>query len=128
MTDSLLGRRFTAIVVTGGPCGGKSTLMEDARESLEALGMRVAINAEVATEFIDAGFSPFKGWKRSIMFQEHLLEYMLEREERYRKMLEGQKTDKPLVLLCDRGAFDTVAYVGKQKFRGILFRQKLRQD
>lgn len=112
--------RFSAIVVTGGPCAGKSTFMAVARQYLEDHGLRVAVQPEVATEFITSGFHPVKGWRTSEFFQRYLLRYMLYREEMYYQMLLDLHTEKSLVLLCDRGVLDAMAYIGRQSFVSLL--------
>ena len=45
------------IVVTGGPCGGKSSCMAFLSEQLSELGFRVFIVPEIATMFITGGVS-----------------------------------------------------------------------
>lgn len=116
MTKLEFHPNFSAVVVTGGPCAGKSTFMAIARQYLEDRGMRVAVQQEVATEFITSGFSPVEGWQNPLIFQEFLLSYMLYRERLYYNMLICQDADKPMVLLCDRGALDAMAYVGRLNF------------
>lgn len=113
-------RQVSVVVITGGPCAGKSTFMAVARQYLEDRGFRVAIQPEVATEFITSGFSPVGGWKDPLLFQNRLLSYMIDREDMYKDMLLEQDTEKPLVLLCDRGVLDAIAYVGREVFAEVV--------
>jgi CYTH domain-containing protein/thymidylate kinase len=109
-----------AIAITGGPCAGKSTFMYRAKQWLENRGIRVAILSEVATEIITQGFLPMSGWKNNLDFQQHLLRYMILRENMYYEMLRNQDIDKPKVILCDRGALDAIAYVGRLGFLEVV--------
>ncbi len=109
-------RSVSYIVLTGGPCAGKSTAIAVARQYLEDRGMKVVVASETATELITSGFSPTHGWRDSIRFQSYLLRFLLSKEDLYAEMLRAQETSKPLVVLCDRGALDAVAYVGKSMF------------
>ncbi len=109
--------RVWLIAVTGGPCGGKSTFMAKAREHLEKHGMRTVYLSEVATELMQAGFSPVHGWDDSYKFQLHVLKYSIQRENAYVAMMRDlAHSDSPLVILCDRGALDGMAYAGEQGF------------
>jgi CYTH domain-containing protein/thymidylate kinase len=110
------------IVSTGGPCGGKSTLMPLAKQWLENHGYLVGILCEGATELITGGLPPFGIWDDNLTFQEHLLEYQLAREDRYLRMLADRSGNKPRVLLCDRGAIDSMAYTGRNGFLEVLRR------
>jgi CYTH domain-containing protein len=119
-----LDPRFFPIAFTGGDVGGKSTIMPIAKKYLEEQGMRVAIHAEAASEIISAGFSPIDKWLVG-GFQEHLLLYILEREETYYKMLTDIDTEAPLVLLCDRGSIDAKAYMSQNAFEQLTLKHGL---
>jgi CYTH domain-containing protein/predicted ATPase len=112
--------KVTVVAITGGPSAGKSTFLARAREWLEARGLRVVVLHEMATELIQAGFSPVQGWESELSFQTHVLERIVEGENSYYRMLMEQATDHPCVLLCDRGALDAIAYIGKDRFEEVL--------
>lgn len=112
--------RVTTVVVTGGPCGGKSTFLAMARQFLEDRGCRVGIVPEAATELILAGFPPYAGWKEDTGFQRELLRYMQARRAQYIRMMEAQDTDRPKVLLFDRAELDARGtYISTAKFDSI---------
>jgi len=113
---------FTAIVLTGGPCAGKTTALSFVRRSLEEEGFKVAIAPEVATEFITSGIHPAEEWVDSLAFQEHLLMSSLNREDEKRNALLDLATNKHRVLLCDRGIRDPEAYIGRQHYLELLDR------
>ncbi|MES2214234.1 MAG: AAA family ATPase [Patescibacteria group bacterium] len=112
--------RIIPVVLTGGPCGGKSTILAILKQWLENRGFKVAILLEAATEVITAGFSPNPAfWYRDTSFQKNLFRYILSREDRYYEMLGELDTEKTLILLCDRGALDAIAYMGRKEFKHI---------
>ena len=114
-------RKVELVVYTGGPSGGKSTCLAVARQWLENFGYRVVVLAETATELMLAGFSPDPGqWRDLYGFQYNLFQYMRSRETRYMNMLKGLDTDKPCVVLCDRGLLDARAYMGPKPFGQML--------
>lgn len=107
----------SVVVVTGGPCGGKSTFMVRVRERLEKFGYHVLVVSETATELITAGASPaVLGLE---VFQERLLQYSLTREQHYREIAEAVPADK-VVILCDRGVVDCAAYMGTQLYKRMI--------
>jgi CYTH domain-containing protein/predicted ATPase len=108
------------VVLTGGPCGGKSSFLPIAKQWLEDHGYSVGILAEAATEVITGGFSPVSPlWPDNLAFQHNLLEYQLVREDRYFLML-SKLTTFNSVLLCDRGALDSMAYMGRERYLDML--------
>lgn len=111
---------FYSIVFTGGPCAGKTTILSIAKQYLESYGLRVVVLSEAPTELINAGLPPWCEWKDSLRFQVHLLRYVIAREDRYRAMMNDLSTEKPTVLLCDRGALDGMAYVGRSNFLKVI--------
>jgi predicted ATPase/CYTH domain-containing protein len=97
-------------VITGGPCGGKSTLMSKASHTLRSLGDIVYIVPEAATILINAGFDP-----TSKTFQSEIIKYQIMQENFFRQKAE-QNTNQQVVLLHDRGIFDGRAYVSDKEF------------
>src|SRR4051812_31157505 len=92
-----------------------------AKQWLENHGCAVGILTEAATEVIQGGFSPVSSlWPTPLRFQEELLRYQIERENRYFRMLESFPPHLPTVLLCDRGALDSMAYIGRERYLEML--------
>jgi CYTH domain-containing protein/predicted ATPase len=113
---------FKAVVITGGPCGGKSTFLKMAVAMLEKHGYRVIVVPEVARELIKAGFLPWdKSWKTSVSFQTIVLKAILEKEAFYFQSLREFADDgRPVVFICDRGLVDGAAYMGEEPFKSLL--------
>jgi CYTH domain-containing protein/thymidylate kinase len=105
------------VVVTGGPCGGKSTFMVRVRQRLEKFGYHALVVSETATELITAGASPAVIGLKA--FQQRLLQYSLTREQHYRDIAELIPADK-VVILCDRGVIDCCAYMGTELYTRML--------
>lgn len=105
------------LVITGGPCGGKSTGLSTIDQALVEKGYIVFIVPETATEIKGGGISPalFKNED----FQKALLELQLKKEYIYYEMAKKIK-DKPIVILYDRGALDGKAYIDNENFSAIL--------
>ena len=102
------------IVITGGPCAGKSTAMSRISKELTQLGYKVLIIAESATELISSGLTPvdFKE------FQTYLTKYQLDKERIYE---EASKTlDQKAIIICDRGVLDNKAYMDDEMWSRVL--------
>lgn len=111
-----MNQKITRIVLTGGPCAGKTTALSYLRQKLEELGYYVITVPEAATILINAGISPAA---ISIpIFQKLVIENILTLE---RTALETARyVSKNVVLLCDRGIPDGGGYVSKRIFLKIL--------
>lgn len=109
-------RQITKIVLTGGPCAGKSTGLAILKERLESLGYDVIILGEMATEVILSGVTPMVigGWE----FQKLLAKLMIERDRAYNEAVEylGDK----VIILYDRGLMDAAAYLPEGEFDKLL--------
>jgi len=72
------------IVLTGGPCAGKTTALARIEEDLTEKGYKVFVVGESATELIKSGVRPF-GDKclDMVTFQKMIMLYQLQKEEIY---------------------------------------------
>jgi predicted ATPase len=70
------------IVMTGGPCGGKTSTLAYLRDELANRGFHVLVCPEVATTVISGGIDPRIMSK--VTFQELLLKTSLHQEETFR--------------------------------------------
>lgn len=111
---------LTKIVITGGPCGGKSTGMIRVQEAFEKLGYKVIVISETATELITGGISPVT-CPTTQDFQYTNLSLQLFREKIYTEAALSMKAEKTL-MLCDRGALDNKAYMTESDFNALLQR------
>lgn len=53
-----MAMKISKIVITGGPCGGKSTALGRIKDRFTAKGYRVLFVSETATELISGGVAP----------------------------------------------------------------------
>jgi predicted ATPase len=107
-------------VLTGGPCGGKTTALERIRVFLSQYGIRVYTVPEAATILWTGGISPsdMKNGDDWVDFQATLMRTQFHLEDTLYTMAE--KTGQKSVLLCDRGAMDGKAYVDDSTWAKIL--------
>lgn len=104
-------------VLTGGPCGGKSTAINKIYQDLSERGYKVLIVPETATELINSGITV--NLVGNVRFQELLFYKQLKKEEMYRVVASEIKNDK-VVIIYDRGLVDNKAYMTQNVYEGIL--------
>lgn len=109
------------IVITGGPCGGKSTSLDRINKDLTEKGFRVFCVPEVPTLVVQAGgmilMAKFSMQER-IRFQQLLIRFQMYAEDYFTRLAEMSKM--PCIILCDRGTVDPAAYVSKEEFQAIM--------
>ena len=110
--------KIVKIVVTGGPCGGKSTALAYIKKTAEARGFRVLTVGETATELISGGVAPWTCATNATYqgFQIALQKY---KEDLFLSAAETMAGDKVL-LVCDRGLLDNRAYMKEEEFFACL--------
>lgn len=95
------------IVLTGGPCGGKSTVLEYLKVYFKD---QVVFVNEVATALLADGFPLPNPWSQEWqdLFQEGIIigQFNAENEAIYEATKKGIR-----VIVCDRGVLDGAAYV-----------------
>ena len=97
------------IVLTGGPCAGKTTALAVLKECLEELGYKVFIVSESATELINKGIRPFGENAIPLYdFQKIILKYQMIKEKLVRTKA---RLFKKSIILYDRGAIDNKSYI-----------------
>lgn len=107
------------IVLTGGPSGGKTTSLAKISDRLQSLGFNVLVVPETATMMILGGL-PLKSDNPSISLQMQslLLKTQIHLERTFTKAAE--LSDKPSVILCDRGVMDGSAFMSPEMWQTIL--------
>lgn len=109
--------KIVKVVLTGGPCAGKSTLLTRIMEEVpKRSDFLVFTVPEAATLFISCGMR----WDANlVVYQQHLLlEMQLRLEDTLYKLAEA--TNKNVLLLCDRGAMDGRAFCSPEEFDKVL--------
>jgi predicted ATPase/CYTH domain-containing protein len=110
----------TRIVITGGPCAGKTTGLAAIVQFLRQAGYAVASVPEAATTLISSGIHPSLDWKSDIDFQVALLRAQHATETIFAAALSSQNARVGKVLICDRGLCDSIAYMGRLAFAQAL--------
>lgn len=111
-------KEIIKIVITGGPCAGKTTAMSWVQNAFTNLGYHVIFVPECATEIINAGISQ-KNCESIFDFQKTLMKLQIERENIYEESAKHIKGDKVLII-CDRGLMDSKAFLTNLEFSTIL--------
>jgi CYTH domain-containing protein/nucleoside-triphosphatase THEP1 len=119
-------KNIKTIVLTGGPCGGKTTGISKLIQSLSDCGYKVIVIPEVATEIINSGIKPSDETISNFLFQTYLLEFQIKKEKFYKKIANKIKAEK-IIIICDRGAMDGKAYIFDADFKKILANQGLNE-
>ena len=110
--------RVAHIVLTGGPCAGKTTAMSWLANDLAKKGWRVLFVPETATELIGGGVTP-RSCPTPDAFQRHLFELQLAKEKVFLEAARSMDVEKVLVV-CDRGLLDNKAYMTDRSFARTL--------
>lgn len=106
------------IVLTGGPCAGKTTALVKIMEHFSSLGYKVFIIPEIPTLFLQAGMDYLT--KNKAFFYEGekaTLEMQLALEDKFQRMAET--IEQPVLIVCDRGTMDISAYMQPQMWDEI---------
>jgi len=107
------------IVLTGGPCAGKTTILSKLEQDLSEKGYKVFIVSESATELINSGITPHIDNVGLLNFQKIIFEYQYYKEEMFNKVVDMYKDDK-IVIIYDRGLMDNMAYIDDSEFEMIV--------
>lgn len=107
------------IVITGGPCAGKTKSIELLKQHFENQGRNVFIVPETATEIMRIGF---KWWNKSVpvnVYQKLIFKYQLEKENIVLDTIINSNIDN-VVVLFDRGLLDGKAYMDFEDYNKMI--------
>ena len=110
------------IVLTGGPCGGKTTCMNALVEHFKAKGFRVFVVPEVPSILISGGVD-FAALDKDgfVRFENNLLSIQVAMENTFIDL--AKSSGGPAIVLCDRGTMDPAAYMDTEMWNTILAAQ-----
>lgn len=107
------------IVLTGGPCAGKTAALTCLRAHFEQLGFRVLTVSETASDLINGGISPFN--MNNVDFQ-----YIVTSTMRFKEaMMYSAAISVPqdnILIMCDRAQMDNAAYMTDEEYNSLLLR------
>ena len=112
------------IVITGGPCSGKTTGMNYLNEKLADKGFRSLVVPEVATMIILSGLRDIneiakRSPEKILAIEESMFLTQLSLQKRYNELAAIFPEDRR-VILYDRGIMDVAAYAGEDYFNFLL--------
>lgn len=114
MREGEADMEISKIVITGGPCAGKSTAMSWIQNAFSKMGYAVLFVPETATELITGGVAPWTCGTNAD-YQKCQLKLQLEKEKVFEQAARTMDTEKVLIV-CDRGALDNKAYMNETEF------------
>ncbi len=109
---------ISKIVVTGGPCGGKTTALTRIQRDLSHLGYTVLVVPETATSLISGGVAPWTCASNE-EYQKVQMRLQYEKERLFEQAANTMPNDK-IVIVCDRGELDNKAYMTDEEFAHVL--------
>jgi predicted ATPase len=107
-------------VMTGGPCGGKTTALARVFNFLRERGFEVITCPEAYTLLMSNGMSVdfFSTPGMGRIIQSTVLDVQLNLEDNVARVLKAR--GKPGIILCDRGSMDGTVYVTKEEFQKVM--------
>lgn len=117
-------KRIHKLVLTGGPCSGKTTGQARLSTFFENMGWKVYRVPETATHLLSGGVEFNRMDAEAVEeFQEDLLLCMIQTEETFFRL--ARKCDQNVLIICDRGTMDARAYMSEDSWDRVLKRNAL---
>lgn len=102
-------KSISKIVLTGGPCAGKTTALSWIQNNLPKYGYAVLFVPETATELISGGVTPW-GMETNLDYQRCQMQLQLEKERIFEQAAHAMPAEK-ILIVCDRGTIDNKSYM-----------------
>jgi CYTH domain-containing protein/DNA-binding XRE family transcriptional regulator/thymidylate kinase len=112
-------KSVTKIVITGGPCAGKTTALSHIQNFFTKMGYYVIIVPETATELIMGGVTPW-GLNTNLDYQLCQMTLQLEKEKVFLQAAQKVFGKDKILVVCDRGTMDNKAYMNDAEFSWVL--------
>lgn len=120
---------ITEIVLTGGPCSGKTTMLAYLLEKVSDWGYRVFIAPETATEFISTGIANFSEIEKDDFYTYLQIEKLMLIEQTWKRKSYLRRAalfpEERRVIFYDRAEADIAAYMPRRHFEKMLRSVKL---
>ena len=134
MVQGAVGRRksdearrtcFT-LVLTGGPCGGKTSSLDSLREALASRGYQVFCAPEVPTILLSNGgsYPGHDGGERLILWETAIIQLQRQLEDSFLMVAQSSGSEE-CVLIMDRGLLDIPAYIPQPQWQSVLAANQL---
>ena len=112
-------KQIVKIVITGGPCAGKTTGMSWIQNAFTKMGYTVLFIPETATELISGGVAPWT-LNSNLDYQKCQMKLQLEKEKIFEEAAGKIFNSDKILIVCDRGAIDNKAYMNDGEFKSVL--------
>jgi len=117
-------KRVHKLVLTGGPCSGKTTGQARLSTFFENMGWKVYRVPETATHLLSGGVEFAQMDPEQVEeFQEDLLLCMIQTEETFFRL--ARRSAQNCLVICDRGTMDARAYMSEESWDRVLKRNAL---
>lgn len=128
-TNQRLIEPVSMIVLTGGPCSGKSSSLAHLTEKLSDYGFMVFVVPETATLITNSGIDRriMDKSNQVIAYEEAIFDMQLAFEEIYKNTVTKVFPEKKKIILLDRGIMDIRAFIPEKDFKDILKRKKINE-
>ncbi|NLT24449.1 MAG: AAA family ATPase [Syntrophorhabdus sp.] len=125
--SSRLLQPVSMIVLTGGPCSGKSSSLAYLTEKLSDHGFMVFVVPETATLITGNGIDRRKMDKpgQIVVFEEAIFDMQMSFEDTYKQAVSRIFPERRKVILLDRGIMDIRAFLTDDVFNSILKKKGL---
>ena len=110
--------KISKIVLTGGPCAGKTTALTWINNYFRDRGYTVLFVPETATELIPNGVAPWV-CKSNYDFQNAVATLQKTKEQIFETVAKEMDSEK-ILIVCDRGLIDNKAYMKQSEFKRLL--------
>jgi len=106
-------KRIHRVVLTGGPCAGKTTSINRIRNFFENIGWKAFCVPETASTLLSSGIRFYDLGEHTMQFQENLLKTLLQIEDTINEAVKyyHNENNQNCIIIHDRGAMDPVAYL-----------------
>ena len=112
-------KNIRKIVLTGGPCAGKTTALRALQKAFSAKGYRVLIVSETASDLLCGGISPFN--MDNITFQ-YIVTSTMRFKESMMKLAADPVDEENVLIVCDRAQMDNTAYMTDEQTEKLMER------
>jgi CYTH domain-containing protein/predicted ATPase len=110
--------RIVKIVLTGGPCAGKTTALSKIVDKFSAIGFSVIVVPESATLFMSAGVNFNVNRHAFYNTEKVLFNFQVEIENTFEKI--ANSSDLPTLIIYDRGLMDIAAYLTNDMWQSLI--------
>lgn len=113
-----MNKEIKTVVLTGGPCAGKTSALVKVIDHFSSLGYKVFTIPEVPTMFLQAGMDYLTPNKAYFYEGEKAtLEVQLQLEDSFRRI--ASHIYEPVLIVCDRGTLDISTYLSPEMWREL---------